>query len=201
MNTAETDAIVIKSIEGRVREADAEIREVQRTLDRKRARRSYLHSTLLDYKGSEDMTALDAAASEPALPTAQVETDSRPKPRKYGRKPSPNTKLIVATIEAVMSRARRPIHRDWILTVLKATPNVELNAYKPHDTLSHHLSKNDQFVSVVPGEGVWSLPEYADRPPIWEDDDLEFELAREEKSPSDVLKLNVYNQETKIGEK
>ena len=195
-----------KNLAETVREKDAAIRDMQRKLNGLRTLRESLHNSYLYFRGQLDMAPLEAASPEPAIATVEereqvkMGREERPKPqRRRGRKPDPNTKLAIATMEAFLSRTKRPTHRKFILQKLEATEGVHIDM----NAISGYLSWHSQFMNTHPGDGLWSLPEYVDNPPIWEDDDLEFELAKVEESDvaslPDVVNLNVYKQETKEG--
>ena len=201
-----TEATIIKTYLGaKVREADEEIRALKTQLDSLRARREYLHGEYLAFEGESAITALETVEAEPESGVQEPpkgEQGSKPR-RKRGRKKDPHTKLVIATTEEFLSRVARPIHRKWILEELQSTPNIFLGASRPINTLSAYLTTYPQFVNSHPGEGIWSLREYVDRPPIREDDDLEVELAKAEEALSaeeplpDVVQLNVYKAATK----
>ena len=176
--------MTVKYLVGKIREADAEILDIQEQLTGMRGRRETLHTVYMEAKADLDAQAAPDRSVVEELPPPPA---SRKRRRRGGRQQDPHTKKILDAMERFMLDAGEPVGRKAILAMLKETDGIYFSALDPMRTVSGHLSNHDQFVNTHPGKGLWTLRELVDNP-----------IPKEE-PPSDVVQLNVYQQETNKG--
>ena len=185
--------IAAKYVAGLIRNKDDEMMVLQTKMNGLREERYYLQYAFTEIQDGFDVTAPNAAASEPI---AEQPKADKPKRRRRGRQKKSHAQLIIEAMEAFMSKVGRPIYRQYIFNAVLATDGIYMDVADPVRSLSWYLTSCDQFINTHRGEGIWSLPEYADRPPIRKGEWNEMEGSREEETLPDVVQLNVYQQET-----
>ena len=119
---ANTEAeIAAKYIGGKIRDADAEIADVQEQLTRLRTRRESLHVAYMEVKTDLDaQVASDRSVAEELSPPPA----SKKRRRRGGRQQDPHTKKMLDAMERFMLDAGEPVERKAILAMLKETEGI-----------------------------------------------------------------------------